>query len=96
MGYKKRIKRKIKEKKDGNSNRSRENENELDSSDQEILDLGLPLEFMSTKGKQVNEKNVEVARIGQVRKYQRFLKKKIAYWQVVRMKKARAKEEKDQ
>ena len=56
MGYKKRVKKKMRKMKDEHSSKKPNDENELSQSDQEILDLGLPLEFMSTKGKQVNEK----------------------------------------
>ena len=53
--------------------------------DDEIKALGLPLEFASSKGKQVQKNPVEAARIGQVRQYQRFGRKKMTAWQIKRV-----------
>lgn len=53
--------------------------------DEEILAMGLPLDFTSSKGKQVQKHPVEAARIGQIRKYQRVVGKKLTERQLKRV-----------
>ncbi|EAX93098.1 hypothetical protein TVAG_261080 [Trichomonas vaginalis G3] len=54
--------------------------------DEEILAMGLPLSFESSKGKQVQKNPVEAHRIGQIRKYNRVLARKLSQAMLDRLK----------
>lgn len=60
-------------------------EKEKKSIEEELKSLGLPTEFVSSKGKQVIKHPEEAVRIGQTRKYQRVLRKKLKKWQIERI-----------
>jgi len=68
---------------------------EDDEAEKELEALGLPKEFSSSKGKQIQKNPVEAHRIGQVRKYQRILRKKMQQWQIERVKGMREKTKKE-
>ena len=55
--------------------------------DEEIKEMGFPTEFTSSKGKQVQKNPVEAIRIGQIRQYQRYSRKKMRKWQIERLNK---------
>ena len=55
--------------------------------DEEIKEMGFPTEFSSSKGKQVQKNPVEAIRIGQIRQYQRYSRKKMKKWQIERLNK---------
>ena len=55
--------------------------------DEEIKEMGFPTEFSSSKGKQIQKNPVEAIRIGQIRQYQRYSRKKMKKWQIERLNK---------
>ena len=62
----------------------------------ELEELGLPTEFSSTKGKQIKGQiNVEARRMGMIRKYQSFQRRKLKEWQKTKIRGSRVKQRKN-
>lgn len=60
----------------------------LEKVNEELRSMGLPTEFKSTKGLHV-QKDEEAIRVGQVRKYQQFVKKKLSESTIVHIRGSR-------
>ena len=91
MGKARRIRRKLRKIKEQDHSKAYANEgdeekNEVLKITEELKSNGLPIEFSSTKGKQIPDQIIaEAARTGQIREYQRFLRKRLKEWQIEKL-----------
>lgn len=68
----------------------------LEKIENEMKDLGLPTEFSSTKGQHIEGQiNVEARRMGMIRKYQSFQRRKLKEWQKTKIRGSKVKQRKN-
>ena len=68
----------------------------MDKITKELKDYGLPTEFASTKGQHIEgQVNVEAKRLGMIRRYQSFQRRKLKQWQMTKIRGSRVKQRKN-